>query len=165
MRTATWMLTLALATISQAQVPDEVRWKTVRYEGLAQEIADLRGKVVVIDFWNHTCKHCLDNFPRLTQLQAKYAGQGMVVVTVSVDEKESHERAAAVLRKKGMASTRNLLLDEELEVWQKKLPIESLPSVYVFDRRGKWTRFEGKGDRELSYDEVEAAVQPLLQEK
>ena len=165
MRRLAWMMTLALATVAPAQAPEEVSWKTVRYDGLAQEIADLHGKVLVVDFWNHTCKHCLDNFPRLTALQGKYAGQGVVVVTVSVDEKESHERAAAVLRKQGMTATRNLLLDEELDAWQKKIPIESLPSAYVFDRRGKWMRFEGKRDRELSYDEVEAAVQQLLQEK
>ncbi|MBX9677570.1 MAG: hypothetical protein K2X38_02320, partial [Gemmataceae bacterium] len=51
MRRLAWMMTLALATVAPAQAPEEVSWKTVRYDGLAQEIADLHGKVLVVDFW------------------------------------------------------------------------------------------------------------------
>ena len=36
---------------------------------------------------------------------------------------------------------------------------------YLFDRKGRWTRFEGQKDRELSYDDVEAAIVQLLLEK
>lgn len=167
MKRAAWIAAMALCVgnLGHSQPEAEVRWKAVPYDGLAQEIANLRGKVAVVDFWNHTCKHCLDNFPRLTQMQRKFAAQGLAVVTVSVDSKDNHGRAAAALKKQNMAATLNLLLDEDIDVWQKKIPIGSLPAVYLFDRRGQWTRFEGKAERELSYDDVEAAVQQLLQEK
>lgn len=55
------------------------------------DLASLRGKVVLIDFWASWCEPCRHSFPWLNEMQAKYAGRGLVVIGVNVD----HDRAAA----------------------------------------------------------------------
>lgn len=46
------------------------------------KLADLRGKVVLVDFWTHGCVNCVNTLPHLTQLYAKYKDRGLVVVGI-----------------------------------------------------------------------------------
>ena len=50
-------------------------------------LADLKGKVVYLDFWASWCCSCLLSFPRMNELQAKYSGKGLRIVAVNVDRK------------------------------------------------------------------------------
>jgi thiol-disulfide isomerase/thioredoxin len=49
-------------------------------------MADLRGKVVLVDFWTYDCVNCARTLPRLTQWFATYAPRGFVVVGVHTPE-------------------------------------------------------------------------------
>jgi len=49
------------------------------------DLARLRGKVVLLDFWASWCEPCRQSFPWLNAMQAKYAGRGLVVIGVNVD--------------------------------------------------------------------------------
>src|SRR6266478_1836825 len=42
-------------------------------------IADLRGKVVLVDFWTYGCVNCVNTLPHVTALYAKYKDRGLVV--------------------------------------------------------------------------------------
>ena len=55
------------------------------------DVASLRGKVVLVDFWASWCEPCRHSFPWLNEMQAKYADRGLVVIGVNVDR----ERAEA----------------------------------------------------------------------
>jgi len=55
------------------------------------DLASLRGKVVLVDFWASWCEPCRRSFPWLNEMQAKYADRGLVVIGVNVDR----ERAQA----------------------------------------------------------------------
>jgi hypothetical protein len=119
-------------------------------------------------------------------MHRQYAKDGLVVLSVSVDElkidgEETNAKAVVekFLRQRG-ATFPNLLLDEPQEVWHKKLRVISVPTVFVFNRSGKWVQFKAedetlkkdKGDNKgpdgkayYKYVEVEALVQKLLKEK
>jgi thiol-disulfide isomerase/thioredoxin len=49
------------------------------------DLASLRGKVVLVDFWASWCEPCRHSFPWLNEMQAKYAARGLVVIGVNVD--------------------------------------------------------------------------------
>src|SRR5260370_1859478 len=49
-------------------------------------IADLRGKVVLVDFWTYGCVNCVNTLPHVTDLYAKYRDRGLVVVGVHTPE-------------------------------------------------------------------------------
>ena len=76
-------------------------------------------------------------------MHKKLASKGMVVISVSVDEadnKEHVETANKFLREQEPPFV-NLLLDEPHDFWSKKLKFTIPPCYFVFDRHGKWTRF------------------------
>lgn len=52
------------------------------------DLAAYRGRVVYLDFWASWCKPCRSSFPWMNDLTARLAGQGLAVVTVSLDKKK-----------------------------------------------------------------------------
>jgi hypothetical protein len=92
-------------------------------------------------------------------MHKKYARDGLVAVSVSVDPIEPgiEKRVLKFLQAQGATFT-NLLLDEPPEVWQEKLHTIAVPSIFVFNRQGKWTQFTG----EINHEEIEKLVVELL---
>lgn len=91
----------------------------------------------------------------------KYAKDGLVCISVSVDEAENGPKALAFLNKQ-QATFTNFLVDEPTEVWQKRLDVGYPPSVIVYDRDGKRVkRFTAEDS--FTYEDVEKVVVPLLE--
>jgi thiol-disulfide isomerase/thioredoxin len=155
-----------LVPAATAADPAKVDVKVVKYDGLADTVRQLRGKVVVIDFWGNTCAPCKQAFPHLVEMYRKYAADGMAAVSVCVaafdgfEPAEEKEKALKFLQSKNATFT-NVILDASADVVQEKLRIDSIPCVYVFNREGKWYQFKGKD----KYAEVEKLVTELLKAK
>ena len=107
-------------------------------DGRMVHLADLRGKVVVLDFWATWCGNCVQEFPGENALAEKYADQGVVVLAVDVcDAEDVYQRWLAkhphykellfALDPKGISGKGiNTVLYKE----------SSLPAQYVIDRNG-----------------------------
>jgi hypothetical protein len=97
-------------------------------------------------------------------MQKKYAKDGVVAVSVSLDN-PNEEGVQEKVRKylvSQKATFTNLILDENVELWQKKLKIEGPPCIFVFDKDGKIAKRFDSGE---GYDEVEKLVADLLKKK
>ena len=61
-------------------------------------LADLRGKLVYVDFWASWCAPCRQSFPWMNAMQEKYAAQGLQIIAINVDVKrEDAERFLGAL--------------------------------------------------------------------
>src|SRR5262245_26212496 len=98
--------------------------------------------------------------PHLVEMHKKYAAQGFAVVSVAVEDDPRNEKIhASTLKflKLINANYTNVILDEKSEVWTKKLGFEGIPYLFVFNREGKYKRFE-PGDIEEGYTNIEKLV-------
>jgi glutathione peroxidase-family protein len=104
---------------------------------------------------------CKKEFPHLVEMQKKYAKDGVVAVSVSLDDlsdKEVRGRIETFLKAQHATFT-NLILDEDVEAWQKKLGIDGMPAAFIYNRDGKVVK---KFKDEYTYEDVEKVVQELL---
>lgn len=73
----------ALKDLGRLGTPLDITFEAV--DGRTVRLADLRGKVVLIDFWSTDCAPCLRELPNLKELQAKYQAQGLVLIGITLD--------------------------------------------------------------------------------
>ncbi|WLB54609.1 thioredoxin family protein [Bradyrhizobium japonicum] len=122
-------------------------------------IADLRGKVVLVDFWTYGCVNCVNTLPHVTDLYAKYKDKGLVVVGVHTPEFPFERSAAnvqAALKRHGI--TYPVAQDNDSKTWNA-YQNQYWPAQYIIDQSGKIVfQHEGEG----RYDEIDRTVAKLL---
>jgi thiol-disulfide isomerase/thioredoxin len=140
-----------------------VQLTVVDYKQLRGILKAHRGHIVVMDVWAQFCQPCRRQFPRLVKLHHDYADQGVVCVSVSVDDPEERASVLKYLKSKKAAFT-NFLLDEDPSVWQDKWDITAIPAVFVYGVDGKIAaKFDhNEPQNDFTYDDVEDAVDELL---
>ena len=98
--------------------------------GAPLNIAALRGKVAVVDFWAISCGPCRLTSPELARIQAKYGAQGLTVVGITTDAKSD---AAEFAERRSIGFS--VLSDEDGDT-TRAYGISAIPTVYVIDKRG-----------------------------
>jgi thiol-disulfide isomerase/thioredoxin len=125
-------------------------------EGRDISSADLRGKVVLIDFWATWCLPCKKEMPGYQKLVDLYGSRGFVVVGLKFDTMKDTEEPTAFAKKIGVHYPL-AVATEDLK--QKFGGIEGLPTTMLYDRHGllrkKIIGFE------YTYA-IEADLRPLL---
>lgn len=123
---------------------------------------DLRGKVVLIDFWTYSCINCLRALPYVEGWSEKYKNDGLVVIGVHTPEFAFEKDIDNVKRAvRDLKVTYPVAIDSSYAVW-KAFHNEYWPAHYFIDAQGT-IRFHHFG--EGNYDESEKAIQELLKEK
>lgn len=120
-------------------------------------LADLRGKVVYVDFWASWCGPCRKSFPWMNELQRRHAGAGLQVVAVNVDEKR--EDAAAFLAKVPAGFS---IAYDPAGATPKAYGVKGMPSSALVGRDGEllWMH---TGFSEADRDKLEERIRAALQ--
>jgi peroxiredoxin len=117
-------------------------------------LRDLRGKVVVVDFWATWCPPCRAQMPVLQKMQSELAGKGLAVLGLDVGEDAEQVTKFA----KEQSYTFTLLLGAEPDV-SAKYYVEAYPTTFVVDRQGRIAFRElGGGSPDKLREAVEAAL-------
>ena len=122
---------------------------------------DLRGKVVLIDFWTYSCVNCIRTIPYLRAWHEQYRDQGLVIISVHTPEFEFEKNPNNV--RKAIADlnvTWPVVLDNEYKQW-RAYNNRYWPAHYFIDADGRVRYFQfGEG----KYQDSERVIQELLKE-
>jgi cytochrome c biogenesis protein CcdA/thiol-disulfide isomerase/thioredoxin len=122
----------------------------------------LKGKVVVIDFWTYSCINCLRSIPYVEAWSEKYKNDGLVVIGVHTPEFAFEKDVSNVAKSlTDLKITYPVAVDSNYAIW-KAFNNNYWPAHYFIDANGiiRYHHFgEGK------YDESEEVIQQLLREK
>ena len=120
---------------------------------------DLKGKVVLYDFWTYSCVNCVRTIPYLRAWNDRYASDGLVIVGVHSPEFEfekSDANVATAARKLGV--TWPIAIDDDHEVWDA-FAVQYWPTKIVADRDSR-VRFSHIGEGQ--YANTESVLRALL---
>jgi thiol-disulfide isomerase/thioredoxin len=133
-------------------------------EDLQKLVASKKGKVVVVDAWSTYCDPCMKEFPGLVGLHKKYGPEKIACISfcmnyVGLGKVEDEIEPVIEFLRKQNATFDNILSTDEDTVVNKKLGIQSVPAIFIYDRDGKLVKLI---NTETTYAEVEKIVAPLL---
>jgi cytochrome c biogenesis protein CcdA/thiol-disulfide isomerase/thioredoxin len=122
---------------------------------------DLKGKVVVIDFWTYSCINCIRSIPYVRAWYERYRDDGLVVIGVHAPEFAFERNAENVMQAvRDLGIRYPVALDNDYVVWNR-LKNNYWPAHYFFDAQGR-QRYHHFG--EGKYEESEMVIRQLLAE-
>ena len=164
---------------SEASPLDVVAW----VNGTALKPEDLKGKVILLDFWSVWCVPCLEAFPHLNRWEAKYSERGLKTIGITRfynyvwdDEKEqpAKELDREVPQNEELELLEKFAKQQELlypiavttpgSEYQAKFAVRGIPQTVLIDRNGK-IRLIRVGTGPTFVREIEEMLETLLAEE
>ena len=126
------------------------------------KLNDLRGRVVLIEFWTFGCINCRNTLPFIKSWHDRYQDKGLTVIGVhspEFDEERKVENLRSEVTSLGIRYA--VVTDNDYQTWNA-YHVEAWPTTFLLDKQGRirW-RHEGEG----GYDEAERLIQKLLADK
>ena len=121
-------------------------------------LKDLKGKIVLLDFWTYCCINCMHVLPDLAYLEKKYPNEIVVIGVHSAkfdNEKDSDHIRQAILR---YEIAHPVINDANMQVW-RKFGVHAWPTLVLIDPEGNYCGYvSGEGNREV----LEVVVNKLI---
>lgn len=128
-------------------------------------LAKHKGKVVLVDFWATWCPPCRKKFPHTVALAKELAAEGLVVIGVSMDDKDALADVRKFLAKQRATFENVRAANGGDDITAFKLPNESIPCLRLFDREGQVAKtfaYDPVANKDFTEDEVAEAVKAAL---
>lgn len=149
------MKALAILEVREKAPAPDVTLRTL--DGRPLALKELRGKVLLVNFWATWCLPCQWEMPLMEKLYQAYKDRGFVVVAISVDQ-----QGAAVVKPfvESRKLTYPVLLDTRLEGAQQ-FGLKGIPATFLIDRDGL-VKGVTYGPKEWDGKEARAVIESLL---
>src|SRR6266576_7026519 len=150
----------AFKSSDSAAAPELATGNWINSEPL--KLKDLRGHVVLIEFWTFGCINCRNTLPFIKSWHDRYQDKGLIVVGVHSPEFDEERQVENLRREVTSLGIRYAVVtDNDYQTWSA-YRVEAWPTTFLLDKQGRirWMH-EGEG----GYDEAERLIQKLLAEK
>lgn len=149
------------AKVAEGPKAQELRGIVAWINSEPLKVEELKGKVVLVDFWTYTCVNCIRTFPFLKLWHAKYADDGLVILGVHTPEFEiekNPDNVRKAVKDNGIGWP--VAMDNDYSTW-RAYRNRYWPAKYLIDKDGiiRYTHF-GEG----AYAETETKIRELLEE-
>lgn len=148
------ILLLLCPLLAGAGVPPDLTLYDLDYHKAAA-LSDLKGSVVVVNFWATWCGPCRVELPLLQKIARAHAKEGVKILTVNLDDKAAKARTFIERQKLDLPVYR--IAPEEV----RRLDLVSIPVSMVFDKKGeliaRWTGLDENFESKVS-----ALIEELL---
>jgi peptide-methionine (R)-S-oxide reductase len=124
-------------------------------------IENLRGRVVLVDFWTFGCYNCRNTLPTLKKFDAAYRGKGLTIIGVHTPESDYEKKFSNIqdaVKRNGIKYP--VVTDSNGDTW-RAYNIEAWPTVVILDKQGR-IRYTHIG--EGAYEMQEKVIRTLLAE-
>jgi len=142
-----------------AAAPDLATGEWINSE--PQKLKDLRGHVVLIEFWTFGCINCRNTLPYVKSWHDRYQAKGLTVIGVHSPEFDEERKVESLRREVTSLGIRYAVVtDNDYQTWNA-YHVEAWPTTFLLDKQGRirWMHV-GEG----GYDEGERLIQELLAE-
>ena len=130
------MLVLGTGAAQALQVGDPVALPDIKlHDGSVLRAADLKGKVVVVEYWASWCPFCKNTMPHLQKFYDANKAKGLEVIVLSIDKTE--REATDALRQRGFTFRAGMATEQTNRVFGR---LRGLPVTYVIGRDGRLAR-------------------------
>jgi thiol-disulfide isomerase/thioredoxin len=145
------------ATVNAPQFPPELEWLNTDHP---LTLGELRGKLVLLDFWTFSCINCLHVLAGLQKLERKHSGRLVVIGVHSpkfTGERPTPALHAALLR---LAVGHPVVNDHASRLW-REYTVRAWPTLIFLDPHGK---IVGKHEGEFDLEQMDALIAHMLAE-
>ncbi len=126
-------------------------------DGKVYKLSDLKGQIVLIDFWASWCRPCRINNPALVRTYNKYKDKGFTVYSVSLDRQGQEKRWTDAIKKDNLTWPYHV---SDLKFWQsapaQTYGVKGIPKTFLLDKDGKIAAINPKGPM------LDAAIDRIL---
>lgn len=157
------LLLLAVSTALPAASPmigrtaDDFALKGM--DGANHRLSELRGQVVMVNFWATWCGPCREEMPPMNALYQRYKSLGFTVLGVNIDDAQAGAKKMA----KKLGVSYPILFDTDKKV-SKQYKVSGMPTTVIIDRNGK-VRHVHFGYKKGYMDNYQKEVRSLLAER
>ena len=120
-------------------------------------MSDTADRITIVNFWGTSCGHCLEEMPKLAELQERYGKDGLVVLSICADEDDLEVISKVAAQ---VAPEHQVYADDSGLVTQK-YSVGALPTFVIIDRQQKVIASRS-GVIDWLSDEVQQALRDLL---
>ncbi|MBL9191445.1 MAG: redoxin domain-containing protein [Opitutaceae bacterium] len=151
---ATWATGKANVQAGKVQ---SLEMKFTALDGREVDLAQLRGKVVLIDFWATWCGPCKEELPNVLANYRKYHDQGLEVIAISLDAEKDRQTLIDFVREHQLPWPQHFDGRGWKNEFATRFGVRAIPAMFLLDQTGKVVTTEARGPK------LETEIRRLLQ--